>query len=81
MLLLLKFLLADEPERGLVLAQVFPNDIAEAVVTAPALKLCFVRALGVHIGKQHAETPKHVLEVLDSLHVVHGPAPCRKPAP
>lgn len=52
-------LLANEFERCFVRAQVFPNDIAEAVVTTSALKLRLVRALGVHVCKQvsiHAPT-------------------------
>ena len=72
-------LLANEFERRFVRAQVFTDDVSKSVVTASALKLRLVRALGVHVSKQHAETAKHVFEVLDPLHVVHDllPVVCR----
>ena len=63
--------LSDELTRGHVPAQVFPNNVSKPVITTSALYLSEVRPLGVHIGKQHAESAKHVLNIVDHLHVFH----------
>ena len=63
--------LADELTRGPVPAQAFPNNVSKPIVTTSAIYLSEVRALGVHVCKQHAESAKHVRLVVDHLHVFH----------
>ena len=62
---------------GLVSAQVFMDDVAEAVIAPEAIHLRKMRALGVHVSEKHTETAKHVFHRFDSLRedVCHDVSP------